>query len=97
MLNLYYNLKKKNLKRKMNSNTIMFENVNVKNSNARIFIMFYIDDTTLSASILILKSLFKFESFLKIKNKTSTRTQTKERSSGKKRKKFRKTNKKANR
>ena len=55
----------------------MFENVNVKNPNARIFIIFYIDDTTSFANIFISKLLFKFETFSKIENEASTKAQTK--------------------
>ena len=62
----------------------MFENVNVKNSNARTFMMFYIDDTTSFANILISKSLFEFESFLEIENEALTKVQTKEKNSKKK-------------
>ena len=52
----------------------MFKNVNIKNLNARIFMMFYIDNTTSSASIFILKLLFEFENFLKIKDDASMKT-----------------------
>ena len=61
-------------KEKINSNTMMFEGVNVKNSNAQTFIMFYIIDTTSFASIIISKFLLEFESFLKVENKTLIKT-----------------------
>ena len=78
------NIIKKNFsKRKMNSNTIIFENVYIKNLNARTFMMFYINDLTSFASIFILKFLLEFEKFLKIKNKTLTKAQTKKESSKK--------------
>ena len=70
----------------MNSNTIVFEDFNVKNLNARIFTMFYIDDMTSFASIFISKSLLEFENFLKVENEASMTTQTKEKSSKKKKK-----------
>ena len=70
-------IEKKFSKKKVNSNTIIFEDVNVKNSNARTFMMFYIDDTTLFANILNSKSLLEFENSSKIENKMSTKTQTK--------------------
>ena len=76
-------IEKKFLKKEVNSNTIIFESVNMKNSNARTFIIFYINDTTLFASILISKFLFEFENFLKIENKASMKAQTKEKNSKK--------------
>ena len=79
-------IKKKFLKKKVNSNTIMFKSINVKNSNVQTFIIFYIDDTTSFASTFISKFLFEFESFLKIENNTSTRTQAKKENSKKEKK-----------
>ena len=61
----------------MNSNTTIFEDVNVRNSNARTFMIFHIDDTTWFASIFTSKLLFKFENFSKIKSTASTKAQTK--------------------
>ena len=74
-------IEKRFSKKEVNSNTIMFESVNVKNSNAQIFIMFHINDTTSFANIFISKFVFEFEDFLKIENKTSTKAQTKEKNS----------------
>ena len=51
-------------KKKENSDIIMFDVVDVKNSNAEIFMKYYIDDIiTISNSIT--KIFFEFESFLK--------------------------------
>ena len=71
-------------KRKKWKNTMMFESVNVKNSNARTFMIFHINDTTSFANIFISKSLFEFESFLKVESEALTKTQTKEKNSKKK-------------
>ena len=60
------------------SNTIMFENVNVKDLNTRTFIMFYIDDITLFEEIFISKFLLEFENFSKIESDTLIKAQTKE-------------------
>ena len=68
----------------MNLNTMMFEDVNVKNSNAQIFITFYIDDTTAFASTFTLKFLLKFENFSKIESEALIKAQTKKKSSKKK-------------
>ena len=78
------NYSKRFSKKEVNSNTMMFENVNVTNSNARMFIMFYINNTTSFASILISKFLLEFESFLKIKSEASTKAQTEKEKSKKK-------------
>ena len=51
----------------------MFENINMKNSNARTFMMFYINDIMSFAKIFISKSLFKLKKFLKIENETLTK------------------------
>ena len=66
-------IEKKFLKKKINLNIMIFEDVNIKNSNARTFIIFYINNTISFASILISKLLFKVKSFLKIKSGVSTK------------------------
>ena len=71
-------VKKEFSKKKVNSNIMMFENVNVKDLNARTFMIFYIDDTMSFADILISRFLFKFENFLNIESKALTETWTKE-------------------
>ena len=58
-------------KEKKNSNTIIFEIINVKNPNAEIFIKYHIDDTSTTSSSFT-KFFFEFESFLKEKNATQT-------------------------
>ena len=50
----------------MNSNTISFKNVNMKNSNAQTFMIFYIDNMISFANIFILTILFEFKNFLEI-------------------------------
>ena len=60
---------------------MIFESVDVKNSNAQTFMMFYIDDTTSFEDIFISISLLEFENFLKIKNDALTKAQTKEKNS----------------
>ena len=65
-------VKKKFSKKKENFDTIMFEIVDVKNSNAEIFMKYYIDDiTTISSSFTKKKSSKKNknESFEKTKKK----------------------------
>ena len=65
-------VKKKFSKKKKNLDTIMFGIVDVKNSNAVIFIKYYIDDTTtISSSFTKKKNLKKNEneSFEKTKKK----------------------------
>ena len=62
----------------------MFENVDVKNLNARTFIIIYIDDTTSFENIFTSKFLLEFENFLKIESNASTKTQAKEKNSEKK-------------
>ena len=69
-------------KEKKNSDTMMFEVVGVKNSNARIFMKYHIDDTT-STSSSFTKFSFKFESFLKKENTAQTKAQKKKKSSKK--------------
>ena len=48
----------------------MIENVDVINSNARSSMTYYINDTISFATIIILKSLFEFENFLKKESDT---------------------------
>ena len=55
---------KKSLKKKENFDIIMFEIIDVKNSNAKIFIKYYINNTTTISSNFT-KFFFEFESFLK--------------------------------
>ena len=64
-------VEKKFLKKKENSDTMMFEIVDVKNLNAEIFMKYYINDTTTISSSFT-KFSFKFESFLKKKSATQT-------------------------
>ena len=64
-------IKKKFSKKKKNFDTMMFEIVDVKNSNVGIFIKYYINDTTTISSIFT-KFSFEFKSFLKKKNATQT-------------------------
>ena len=70
-------LKRNSRKKKLNSNTMMFESINVKNSTTRTFIMFYINETTSFANTFISKCLFDFESFLKIESNALTKAQAK--------------------
>ena len=94
------NLKMKNMIEKNFSNTMIFESINMKTSNAQT-IIFHIDDSTSFTNIFISKPLLEFESFLKIENEMSTKVQTKEKNSKKKfqkrKKKFWEDNRKANR
>ena len=60
---------KKFSKKKKNSDTMMFEIVDVKNSNAKIFIKYYIDDTTTISSN-FMKFFFEFKNFLKKEDAT---------------------------
>ena len=55
-------VEKKFLKKKENFNTIMFDDVNVKNSNAEILIKYHINDTT-TISNNFTKFFFEFENF----------------------------------
>ena len=57
-------VEKRFLKKKENSDTIIFDDVDMKNSNTEIFIKYYIDDTTTTSSNFT-KFFFEFESFLK--------------------------------
>ena len=62
-------VEKKFLKKEKNFDIMMFDIVDVKNSNAVIFIKYYIDDTTTISSNFT-KFSFEFENFLKEKNAT---------------------------
>ena len=57
-------IEKKFSKKKINSDMIMFEDINVRKLNVQTFIMFYINDTTSFANIFISKSLLEFENSL---------------------------------
>ena len=64
-------IEKRFSKKKENFDTMMFEVVDVKDSNARIFIKYYIDDrTTISDSFT--KFFSEFESFLRKKDAAQT-------------------------
>ena len=69
-------IKKRYLKKKEDFNMMMFDVVNVKNSNAIIFIKYYINDTT-SISSSFRKFFFEFENFLKEKDATQTQKKKK--------------------
>ena len=58
-------------KKKENFGIIMFDVVDVKKSNAKTFIKYYIDDTT-TISDSFTKFCFKFENFLKKKGAAQT-------------------------
>ena len=61
-------IEKKSLKKKENSDIMMFDVVNVKNSNVKSFMKYYINDTmTISNSFT--KFFFEFENFLKEKER----------------------------
>ena len=60
-------VEKKFLKKKKNFDTMMFDAIDVKNSNAMIFMKYYIDDTITTSSNFT-KSFFEFENFLKKKS-----------------------------
>ena len=64
-------IEKKFSKRKENFNTMMFEVVNVKNSNAKFFIKYHIDDTTTTSSNFT-KLFFEFETFSKKESAAQT-------------------------
>ena len=66
-MNMKKLVKKKFEKKKENSRYMMFEDLVVKNSNARISAKHYIDDTT-SFSSVIENFSFKFKNFLKKKS-----------------------------
>ena len=57
-------VEKRFLEKKKNFDTMIFDAVIVKNSNANFFIKYYIDDTT-TISNSFTKFFFKFENFLK--------------------------------
>ena len=63
-------------KKKENSDTIIFEVVDVKNSIAQIFIKYYINDT-ISTSSSFTKFFFEFEKFLKEDGVAQTKAQKK--------------------
>ena len=63
-------------KKKGNFYTMMSEVVGVKNSNTRVLVKYYIDDTTSTSSIFT-KFSFEFENFLKKENTAQTSTQKK--------------------
>ena len=65
-------VKKKFLKKETNFDTMMFEIVDVKNSNAEIFITYYIDDTTM-----ISRSFTKKKNSKKDENKSFEKTKKK--------------------
>ena len=56
-------------KEKKKFNIIIFDDVDVKNLNAEVFMKYYINDTT-TISNNFTKSFFKFENFLKKENAT---------------------------
>ena len=58
-------------KKKKNSDTMMFDIVDVKDSNAEIFVKYHIDDTT-TISRSFTKFSFEFENFLKKESATQT-------------------------
>ena len=65
-------IEKEFLKKKENFDTIIFDVVNVKNSNAEIFMKYYIDNTTTISSSFT-KFSFKFKNFLKKESAIQTR------------------------
>ena len=77
-------VKKKFLKEKKNFNTMMFDVIDVKNSNIMILIKYYIDDT-IKISNNFTKFFFEFKNFSEEEN--ATQTQKKEQ---KKKEKFEK-------
>ena len=64
-------IEKEFLKKKKNLDTIMFDVVDVKNSNAKIFIKYYINDTTTISSNFT-KFFFEFKNFFKKESATQT-------------------------
>ena len=83
-------IEKKFLKKKRNFHTIMFDVVDVRNSNTMIFIKYHIDDT-ITISNNFTKFFFEFENSLK--KKSATQAQKKKQ---KKEKNFQKKNKNEN-
>ena len=65
------NIEKKFLKKKKYSETMMFEIVDVKNSNVKIFIKYYIDDIMTILNNFT-KKFFEFINFLKKENVVQT-------------------------
>ena len=59
------------LKKKENFDTMIFDIVDVKNSNTKIFMKYYIDDTTTISSSFT-KFSHKFKNFFKKENATQT-------------------------
>ena len=64
-------IEKKSSEKKKNFHTMMFEIVDVKNSNAKIFMKYHFDDTTTTFDN-FMKFFFEFENFLREKNATQT-------------------------
>ena len=64
-------VERKFLKKKENFDTMMFDVVDVKNSNAMIFVKYHIDDTTTISSS-FMTFFFEFRNFLKEKGATQT-------------------------
>ena len=64
-------IEKKFLKEKKNSNTMIFNIVDVKDSNAEIFIKYHINDTTTTSNNFT-KFFFEFENFLEKEDTTQT-------------------------
>ena len=75
-------IEKKFLKKKKNFDIIMFKIVDVKNSNAKFYIKYYINDTT-TISNSFMKFFFEFENFLKEKNATQAHEKKQKKSSKK--------------
>ena len=63
-------------KEKKNSDIMMFGGVDLKNLNARICMIYYINDIITTSSIII-KTFFEFESFSNKENAAQTNAQTK--------------------
>ena len=86
-------IEKKILKKKENSDTIMFGVVDVKNLNTMIFMKYHIDDTT-TMSNNFTKFSFEFENLLKKENAAQTRKKKEKKRYSKKNESFEKTKKK---
>ena len=88
-------IKKSFLKKEENFDTIIFNVVDMKNSNAKIFIKYYINDMMMISNNFT-KKIFEFENFLKEKNATQTREKEQKKKNLKKNdnKSFEKTKKK---
>ena len=69
-------IKKNFLKEKENFDTIIFEIVDIKNSNAEIFIKYYIDDTMTTSSNFT-KFFFELENLLEKESATQTQAHEK--------------------